>query len=324
MSKTYNVELRDIETIKPYERNPRINDQAVDAVAASREHFGFQQPIVVDAEGVIVAGHTRWKAAKKLGLAKVPVHEAKDLTPEQVKAYRIADNKTGDLAGWDFEILPIELNELREGGFDMDLLAFDEEELGKLLSDAAGIKAGLTDPDDVPEPPDAAITQRGDIWLLGEHRLLCGDAGNFDDLHRLLDGQPIHLLNMDPPYNVRVEPRSNNACAAGLSSFADPSKKAQLHHQAMDEAIHGHRAPTHTKLRPRDRPLENDFVSDEDFAKMLHAWFGNMARVLKPGGSFYVWGGYANIGNYPGPLKQAGLYFSQGIVWDVRLMHHAA
>ena len=146
------VELRKIDDIRPYERNPRLNDQAVDAVAASLAEFGFRQPIVVDAEGVIVAGHTRWKAAKQLGLAKVPVHVATDLTAEQVRAYRLADNRTGELAEWDLEILPIELNELREGGFDMDILAFDEEELGKLLSSAAGVNEGLTDPDSIPEP----------------------------------------------------------------------------------------------------------------------------------------------------------------------------
>ena len=313
MSKTFSTELRSIDTIRPYERNPRINDKAVDAVAASLKQFGFRQPIVVDQDGVIIAGHTRWKAAKQLGLAKVPVHVAKDLTPEQVRAYRIADNKTGELATWDFEILPIELNELREGGFDLDSLAFDEEELGKLLTAGAGIKEGLTDPDDVPEPPDVAITQPGDLWLLDEHQLLCGDTASVDDVRRLLDGAVIDLVNMDPPYNVRVEPRSNNAVAAGLSSFGNA---ADHHHQAMDEAIHGRRKPTHKKLRPKDRPLENDFISDEAFAVMLQTWFNNTAAALKPGGSFYIWGGYANIGKYPGPLQQACLYFSQGIVWD--------
>jgi ParB-like chromosome segregation protein Spo0J len=198
------VELRKIDDIRPYERNPRINDQAVDAVAASLAEFGFRQPIVVDADGVIIAGHTRWKAAKKLGLAKVPVHVATDLTPEQVRAYRIADNKSGELAEWDLEILPIELAELREGGFDMDLLAFDEEELASLLNKGMGVTEGLTDADAVPEPPDDPITQPGDIWVLGDHRLLCGDSGSAADLDRLLDGATIDLVNMDPPYNVRL------------------------------------------------------------------------------------------------------------------------
>jgi len=320
------VELRKIDDIRPYERNPRINDQAVDAVAASLAEFGFRQPIVVDADGVIIAGHTRWKAAKKLGLAKVPVHVATDLTPEQVRAYRIADNKSGELAEWDLEILPIELAELREGGFDMDLLSFDEEELASLLNKGMGVTEGLTDPDAVPEPPDDPITQPGDIWVLGDHRLMCGDSGSAADLDRLLDGATIDLVNMDPPYNVRVEPRSNNAIAAGLSSFSMPeghSRKEKkfdaqgMHHQGFDVArFPDKKYKTTKKMRAKDRPLENDFVTPEAFDQMLLAWFGNASRVLKPGGSFYVWGGYANIGNYPGPLKKVGLYFSQGIVWD--------
>jgi DNA modification methylase len=320
------VELRKIDDIRPYERNPRINDQAVDAVAASLAEFGFRQPIVVDADGVIIAGHTRWKAAKKLGLAKVPVHVATDLTPEQVRAYRIADNKSGELAEWDLEILPIELAELREGGFDMDLLAFDEEDLASLLNKGMGVSEGLTDADAVPEPPDDPITQPGDIWVLGDHRLLCGDSGSATDLDRLLDGATIDLVNMDPPYNVRVEPRSNNAIAAGLSSFSMPeghSRKEKkfdaqgMHHQGFDVArFPDKKYKTTKKMRAKDRPLENDFVTPEAFDQMLLAWFGNASRVLKPGGSFYVWGGYANIGNYPGPLKKVGLYFSQGIVWD--------
>jgi len=310
------VKLRDINDINPYERNPRINDGAVDAVAESLRQFGFRQPIVVDADGVIIAGHTRWKAAQKLGLAKVPVHVATDLTPEQVRAYRIADNKTGELAEWDLEILPIELNELREGGFDMEVLAFDDEDLAKLLNDAEGVTEGLTDPDSVPEPPDDPVTQRGDIWLLGDHRLMCGNSGSEDDLDRLLDGNTIDLVNMDPPYNVRVEPRSNNAIAAGNSSFK-AAKGSGGHHQKFDLQRHPEKAKgTHKKMRAKDRPLENDFVTAEAFDEMLLAWFANASRVLKPGGSFYIWGGYANLGNYPGPLKAAGLYFSQGIVWD--------
>ncbi|MCD6365386.1 MAG: chromosome partitioning protein ParB, partial [Planctomycetes bacterium] len=113
-------------------------------------------------------------------------------------------NKTGELAEWDLEILPIELSELREGGFDMDVLAFDDEELAKLLNSAEGITEGLTDPDSVPEPPDDPVTQPGDLWILGDHRLLCGDSGSEADLDRLLDGAIIDLLACDPPYNVRL------------------------------------------------------------------------------------------------------------------------
>lgn len=313
------VTLRPLSEIKPYENNPRLSDAAVGAVAESIRLFGFRQPIVVDGDGVIVCGHVRWRAAQQLGLDQVPVHVATDLTPEQVRAYRIADNKTADLATWNLELLPLELAELQGAGIDWTLLGFDGDELAMLLG--GEIKEGLTDPDDVPAPPDEAITQPGDLWILSDHRLLCGDAGRTADVDRLLDGAPIHLVNTDPPYNVKVEPRSNNAIAAGLSSFqATESARregAMTHHQGFDLARRPEVAKaTHKKLRPKDRPLANDFVSDQAFDELLLAWFGQMARVLLPGRSFYIWGGYANLGNYPLALKACGLYFSQAIVWD--------
>ncbi len=307
MESTFNIELRDIDSITPYENNPRLNDGAVDAVAASLEQFGFRQPIVVDADGVIIAGHTRFKAAKKLGLTKVPVHVAVDLSPEQVKAYRLADNKTGELAEWDLNILPIELAELRDAGFDMSLLAFDEKELASLLT--MQVQSGHCDPDHVPEPPDEPITQKGDLWILDDHRLLCGDSASVSDVDYLIDGSVIQATICDPPYNVRVESRSKNSIAAGLSTFTP------THHQQFDAARLGNVEPTTQKLRPKDRPLENDFVSDEEFDRLLDDWFGNIARVMQPGGAFYIWGGYANFVNYPGFLKKHNLYFSQAIVW---------
>jgi DNA modification methylase len=177
---------------------------------------------------------------------------------------------------------------------------------------AAGIvgTAGLTDPDDVPEPPDEAITQPGDLWILGNHRLLCGDSGSVEDVDRLLAGAPVHLVNTDPPYNVKVEPRSNNAIAAGNSSFS------VTHHQKLDLERHPEKSkPTTRKMRAKDRQLMNDFVSDEEFDRLLRAWFGNIARVLEPGRGFYIWGGYANCANYPPVLKENKLYFSQSIIW---------
>jgi DNA modification methylase len=303
------VEMRPITSIRPYDKNPRINDPAVDAVAASIKEFGFRQPIVVDEEGVIIVGHTRYKAALKLGLETVPVHVATGLSPAQAKAYRLADNQTATLSHWDDSLLPLELAELQGMDFDLNLTAFSGDELLRLLQTES--TPGLTDPDDIPEPPDEPITEPGDLWLLGKHRLLCGDSGKRDDVDRLLDGAKIHLVNTDPPYNVRVEPRSNNAIAAGLSSF-----QGTQHHQALDLARHPEKAmPTSKKLRAKDRPLTNDYVSEEEFDRLLHAWFGNIARVLEPGRGFYIWGGYANVGNYPPVLKAAGLYFSQAIIW---------
>jgi DNA modification methylase len=304
------VEQRKLSEIKPYAGNPRQNDAAVDAVAASIREFGWRVPIVCDEHLVIICGHTRYKAALKLGLETVPVHVAKDLTPEQIRAYRIADNKVADLATWDMELLPIELGELQGMDFDLELLGFSQDELANLLD--PGVKEGLTDPDEVPEPPDEPITKSGDLWILGEHRLLCGDSGNPEHVDHLLGGAKVQLVNTDPPYNVRVEPRSNNAIAAGLSSF-----QGTKHHQKFDVERHPEKAKaTHAKMRAKDRPLENDFVSDEEFDRLLNAWFGNIARVLEPGRGFYIWGGYANLGNYPPVLKRCKLYFSQGIVWD--------
>jgi DNA modification methylase len=304
------IELRKLADIKPYPGNPRDNDAAVDAVAKSIKEFGFRQPIVVDTEMVIVAGHTRYKAALKLGLEKVPVHIAKDLTPEQIKAYRIADNKVAEASTWNFDLLPLELADLQKANYDLGLLGFDAIELAQLLD--TGVQDGLCDPDDVPEPPDQATTVAGDLWTMGPHRLLCGDSSKAEDVDRLLAGRTIQLVNTDPPYNVRVEPRSNNAIAAGLSSFQGPK-----HHQSFDVERHPEKAnATHKKLRAKDRPLANDFISEADFERMLHAWFGNMARVLEPGRAFYIWGGYANCGNYPPVLKAEGLYFSQAVIWN--------
>ena len=303
------VELWKLSNVKPYEQNPRINDAAVESVMASIREFGFRQPIVVDPDHVIIVGHTRFKAAQRLGLEKVPVHVAKDLTPAQIKAYRIADNQTATLAEWDYNLLPIELADLQGLEFDLNLLGFDADELAKILNPE--LKDGLCDPDEVPAAPDEAITQKGDLWILGQHRLLCGDSSSVADVDRLLDGAEIHLCNTDPPYNVKVEPRSNNAIAAGLSSF-----QGTTHHQKLDVERHPEKAkPTGKKLRAKDRPLANDFVTDQEFDGLLDAWFGNIARVLAPGRGFYIWGGYANCANYPPFLKKHELYFSQALIW---------
>ncbi len=117
-----------------------------------------------------------------------------------MKAYRLADNKTGELAEWDYDLLPIELADLQGMDFDLDLIGFSQDDLARLLD--PDVQEGLTDPDDVPEPPDDPITQPGDLWILGDHRLLCGDSSSVEDLDRLLDGAEIHLVNTDPPYNV--------------------------------------------------------------------------------------------------------------------------
>jgi DNA modification methylase len=198
------VELRPLDAVRPYANNPRQNDDAVEAVAESIRRFGFRQPIVVDADGVIVAGHTRFRAAQRLGLATVPVHVATDLTADEVRAYRLADNKTAELASWDTSMLSIELDALRGAGIDWTLLGFDEEELAKLLAPAG--TEGLTDPDAVPKKPVDPVTKPGDLWLLGKHRLLCGDSTSAADVARLLDGAVPTLMVTDPPYGVEYDP----------------------------------------------------------------------------------------------------------------------
>jgi len=302
------IEMVAIDAVKEYGGNPReIPDHAVDAVAQSIREFGFKNPCILDGDNVLIAGHTRVRAARKLGMKQVPAIRADDLTPEQVKAFRLADNKLHELSTWNVELLPLELSALQEADFDMSLLGFDADELAKLLD--PGVQGGLCDPDDVPAPPDEAVTQPGDLWILGDHRLLCGDSGKAEDVDRLLEGQPAHLVNTDPPYNVQVAPRSNNAVAMAAAT----GKKAGQ--QGMDMAIRGRTHATTEKMRPKDRPLANDFVSDEEFARLLRLWFGNIARVLEPGHCAYIWGGYSNIHNYPNALKEAGLYFSQMIIW---------
>ncbi len=307
------VEFRPIQDIRPYEANPRKNDGAVEAVARSIKEFGWRQPIVIDTNGVVIVGHTRLKAAQKLEMALVPVHVADDMTPEMARAYRIADNRSAEIAEWDLDILVDEIKALEEQGLDVSLLGWEADELAEIMAGAGTV--GLVDEDEIPEPPDAATTRKGDLWILGDHRLLCADSAVAKDVDRLLGGaEYVHMVNSDPPFNVKVEPRSNNAIAAGLSSFAATPAK---HHQKFDVQRHPEKAKgTTRKMRAKDRPLENDFLGEEQYGALLLAWFNNMSRVLMPGGSFYIWGGYSNLGNYPPALKAAGLYFSQAIVWD--------
>jgi DNA modification methylase len=200
------IELRAVDSIKPYPRNPRRNEGAVTAVANSITAYGFRQPIVVDKAGVIVVGHTRWKAAQQLGMTQVPVHVA-DLTPEQAKAYRLADNKTNEIAEWDEELLAGELTDLKALGVDLDALGWTPDELGEVL--APDENDGLTPADEVPEPTEGVTTKPGDLWILGNHRLLCGDSTNATDLERLMGGQRARMCFTDPPWNVAIGKDSN-------------------------------------------------------------------------------------------------------------------
>ena len=197
------VTLKSVKDLTPYARNPRKNDAAVAKVAASIREFGWRQPIVVDEKGVIIAGHTRLLAAQRLGLAEVPVHVAVGLSEAQVKAYRLMDNRSGQEAEWDNILLPLEISDLKEVGYDLELTGFEEDEITALFG---GGTEGLTDPDEVPEAPEEPVTQPGDLIVLGNHRLLCGDATVATNVERLLAGVKPLLMVTDPPYGVEYDP----------------------------------------------------------------------------------------------------------------------
>jgi DNA modification methylase len=195
------VELIEISKIIPYANNPRKNEAAIAKVAASIQEFGFRQPIVVDSEFVIVAGHTRLLAARQLGLAEVPVHIANGLTEAQIKAYRIADNRSNQEAEWDDELLAIELGDLEDKGFNLEMTGFDAEELDKLMLPAQ--ISGLTEDDTIPAVEEKSITKPGDLWVLGKyHRLLCADSTKPESIEQALCGNMASMIFTDPPYNV--------------------------------------------------------------------------------------------------------------------------
>lgn len=196
-----------ISGIRPYEKNPRFNDDAVDAVAKSIKEFGWRNPIVVDKDSVIVCGHTRYKAAQRLGLAEIPVHVAQDLTPEQIQAFRIADNKTAEIAEWNYDLLPLELKELQDADFDLSLLGFDSDELERILNggDDKTVLDGETAADAIPDVPETAASKPGEVYQLGDHLLLCGDATDADGYAKIMAEGEADLYLTDPPYNVKLE-----------------------------------------------------------------------------------------------------------------------
>ena len=194
------IETADINTIKPYENNPRkLKDSAIEKVAMSLKEYGFRQPIVVDKDRIIVVGHTRYRASKKLGFKEVPITIADNLTPEQINAYRIADNRTAEESEWDSELLAMEIKDLEAKDFKLDLLGFNEDQLNDILFEE---KQGLTDEDEVPEAPEEPITKLGDIWKLGNHRVMCGDSTFIDNIDLVTKKEKIDMVFTDPPYNI--------------------------------------------------------------------------------------------------------------------------
>jgi DNA modification methylase len=209
-----------------YARNPRKNDHAVDRVSAAIKEFGFRVPIIAKSDGLVVDGHLRLKAAKKLGLETVPVLLADDLSPAQIKAFRLSVNKMAELAEWDDEMLAVELTDLKDMGFDLDLTGFSTDEIEALLAPVG--TEGLTDEDAVPEVPEAPVTVLGDVWLLGKHRVMCGDSTSIDAVEKLMDEQKADLCFTSPPYAL--------GNSASLSNNKVMSKKGNAYTQHKDNA----------------------------------------------------------------------------------------
>lgn len=268
-----NVQQVKIEKVKPYDKNPRKNKAAVDYVANSIKEFGFQQPIVVDKDMVVIAGHTRLKAAKKLKIKEVPVVIADNLTEEQVKAYRLADNKTAEKAEWDFDLLTDELLSLQELDFDMEQFGFDFD----FSEDEEAVEDDNWEAD-VPEEP---ISKRGDIWVLGRNRLMCGDSTDAADVALLMDGNKADMLLTDPPYNVDYT-----------------GKASEL----------------------ETRKIENDKMEDSAFQDFLTSAFENAAENMKAGGVFYIWHADSEGLNFRVACKKAGFQVRQCLIWNKNAM----
>jgi DNA modification methylase len=199
------IEVWPIEKLIPYARNPRTHSDAqVAQLAASIAEFGFVNPVLVASDAGILAGHGRMLGAQALKLKKVPVIVLDHLTPAQRRAYLLADNKLAELAGWDEDLLRMELKDLQLEEFDLGVIGFSDEELAELLADDE-VATGLTDEDAVPDVPEQPVSIAGDLWLLGDHRVLCGDATDLKAVRKLIAGEQADLVFTDPPYNVDYE-----------------------------------------------------------------------------------------------------------------------
>ena len=193
-----------LQEIEPYENNPRKNKDAIEIVKASIGEFDFLQPIVVDANKVIVVGHTRYFASQEMGLETVPVIVADHLTPAQAKAYRIMDNKSGEFASWNYGLLTKEIVDLLEADYDPTFTGFTDEELQDIDFNLSqlGYTEGLTDDEEIPETPEQPTSKKGDVWLLGEHRLMCGDSTEQGEVEKLMLDKKADMILTDPPWNV--------------------------------------------------------------------------------------------------------------------------
>jgi DNA modification methylase len=199
----WNIQTWAIDKLIGYARNPRINDHAVDQLASAIKEFGFRVPVIAKSDGTVVDGHLRLKAAKKLGMTEVPIILADDMTEAQIKAFRINVNRMAELAEWDMDLLKLEVVELKDMDYDLENLGFEDGFLDELL--APEKNEGETDPDDAPPPPIKPISKLGDLWILGNHRLMCGDSTSVDAVEKLMDGNKADMVFTDPPYGISYQ-----------------------------------------------------------------------------------------------------------------------
>ena len=267
------VERRPVAALVPFARNARTHsDEQVAQIAASIREFGWTIPVLVNEAGTIIAGHGRVLAAQRLGIAEIPVIVAAGWSEAKRRLYVIADNKLALNAGWDEELLSLEIGDMKGMGFDLTLTGFGEIELVKLQLGANGDG----DPDEAPEPPVDPISRPGDLWICGEHRVLCGDATVRADVDRLLDGELADMVFCDPPYNV---------------NYANSAKD---------------------KLRGKNRPILNDALG-EGFEALLQAASANMLAVTK--GAIYICMSSSELDTLQKAFREAGGKWSTFVIW---------
>ena len=280
------VEWLDVTQVTPYARNSRTHsDEQVAQVAASIKEFGWTNPILLDEAGTIIAGHGRLMAAQRLGHEQVPTITLAHLTDAQKRAYVIADNKLALNAGWDAEMLAVEVEELIEQGYDLDLTGFGPDEIDSLLADATKVEDGNTDEDFVPEVPEHPTTELGDVWVLGRHRVVCGDSTVLDTADKVTQKQPVDVVFTDPPY--------------GMSFFS--GRKGSK--------------PKGAKVKPHGRIINDDLRGD-DLIQMVKDALAVSIASAKKGAEFYVCFTWRTYAEFEAALEDAGLSVSNCIVWD--------
>lgn len=280
------IELWPLERLRPYERNARTHSaEQVAQIAASIVEFGFTNPVLVDSHDGIIAGHGRLMAASELGLKTVPVVVLDHLSERQRKAYILADNQLALNAGWDTDLLRAELQDLAEQDFDLSLIGFSDDELADLLPDVEELPPEDADADAVPEAPAEPITKPGDVWLLGKHRVMCGDSTSLTEVERLMAGGKADLLLTDPPYNVAV--------VGGNHSLSPEERKKQ-----------------------GGLVIENDSMSDEDFRQFLRDVYTAADLVMHPGAVFYIWHADSEGYNFRGAARDVGWQVRQCLIWN--------